>query len=94
MSDPGFAALLRTIDGLPDGFYLNVDTVRDAFDAAQLTSAERGGAFRTACTEGFLRPVTVALGERTVAVTVPTDHPEGKGRLVRLYRRTGKPVAA
>ena len=94
MSDMGFATLLRTIDGQPDGYYVTVDTVREAFDAAQCTSAERGGAFRTACIQGFLRPVTVALGERTVAVTVPTDHPEGKGRLVRLYRRTAKKVTA
>jgi hypothetical protein len=96
MSDLALSTLTRAIATLPDGYYVTADTVREAFDAAQLTSAERGGAFRTACTVGLLRPVTVLIPGhlQPVHVDVPTTHEAGKGRRVLLYRRTPKRVAA
>lgn len=49
--------LLRAISDLKEGTPVHADTVRHAFDAAELTSAERSGAFKAACTAGYTKPV-------------------------------------
>lgn len=94
MSDHALRTLLRGISDVLPGSYVHADTLRPVFDPAGLTSAEKSGALRTACREGYLTAVTIILDGQVQAVTVRTQHEAGKGRFVRLYRRTDKAVAA
>ena len=88
--------LLRAIDGTPAGRYVTADTIRQQLDDAGLNSAEKSGAFKTACTDGYLTGVFLSLPgfdiNHPVHAAVPSTHEAGKGRYVRLYRRTAKPV--
>lgn len=84
------AVLLRAIEDIEPGSYVSADTIREPLTAAGLSSAEKSGAFRHACSTGYLIAVTVTIQGRAYPVTVPTEHESGKGRAVRLYRRTMK----
>jgi hypothetical protein len=85
--------LLRVISDLPEGRPVHADTVREAFDAAQLTSAERSGAFKVACNDGYLHAVHAHLPDGTLAVYhVQSQAESRKGAWSMLYRRTDKPV--
>lgn len=88
--------LLRAIGDIDAGRYVSSDTIRKELDDASLTSAEKSGAFRAACTDGYLTGVFLALPGFSVhtptPAVVPSTHPAGKGRYVRLYRRTAKAV--
>lgn len=90
--------LLRAIDGLRPGHPVTADLLRDEFDAAQLTSAERSGAFRTACHDGYLTGVFLTLPgfnvTHPVHAAIPSTHEAGKGRYVKVWRRTDKPIPA
>lgn len=90
--------LLRAIDGIQAGRYVSSDTIREPLDAAELTSAEKSGAFKTACTDGYITGVFLSLPgfdvNHPVHAVVPTTHEAGKGRYVKLYRRTAKAVPA
>jgi hypothetical protein len=95
MSDLAYRTLLAAIDGLPESHTVTVDLIRDQCAAAQLTSAEKSGAFRAACGEGYLRGVFMLLpgwSLTPIHAAVPSTHPAGKGRHVKVYRRTAKPV--
>ena len=47
--------LLRAIQDLPEGTVISADSLREPFDAAHLTVAERGGAFQSALHHGWIR---------------------------------------
>lgn len=100
MTDLTYATkvLLRAIDGLPAQSLLTIDLIRDECDAAGLTSAEKSGAFRSACTDGYLTGVFLSLPgfdvNHPVHAAIPSTHEAGKGRYVKLWRRTAKPVPA
>ena len=98
MTDHAYRTLLRAIDGLPAGAALTIDHIRDECDAAQLTSAERSGAFRSAAHEGYITGVFLSLPGLNVAypvhASIPSTHPAGKGRSVKVWRRTALPVPA
>lgn len=91
-----FRTLLRAIDGIPAGRLLTIDLIRDECDAAGLTSAEKSGAFRSAASEGYLTGVFLTLPgldvNHPVHAAVPSTHEAGKGRYVKVWRRTAKPV--
>ena len=93
-----YRTLLRAIDGFDAGRYVTVDLIRDECDAAQLTSAEKSAAFKAACTSGHITGVFLTLPGfdvgRPVHAAVPSTHPAGKGRYVKVYRRTSEPVPA
>lgn len=89
-----YRTLLAALDGIPESVHLTVDLIRDECEAAGLTSAEKSGAFRHAAHHGYIAGVYVHLGMGAQAVSVPTTHEAGKGRYVRLWRRTGKPIPA
>lgn len=90
--------LLRAIDGIDPGRYVTADLIRDECDAAGLSSAEKSGAFRTACSEGYLTGVFLTLPgfdvRQPIHAAVPSTHPAGKGRYVKLWRRTDLAVPA
>lgn len=90
--------LLRAIDGLDAGHPVTIDLIRDECDSAGLTSAEKSGAFRSACADGYLTGIFMSLPGfdvmHPVRASIPSTHPAGKGREVRVYRRTAKPVPA
>lgn len=93
----GYRTLLRAIDGIDANRGVTVDLIRDELDAAQTSSAERSGAFTAACTDGYLTGVFLLLpwwSLDPIHAAVPSHHPAAKGRLVKLYRRTDKPVPA
>lgn len=98
MSDHAHRTLLRAVSDLIPGSYVSSDTVRQELDDASLTSAEKSGAFRSACTDGYLTGVFLSLPGFSIDIptpaVVPSTHPAGKGRYVRLYRRTSKPIPA
>lgn len=92
MSDETYATriLLRAISDLDAGRKVHADTVREAFDAAQLTSAERSGAFTRACNQGYLKAVVMLLddGMTLASVQVRSTHEGRKSGWSLLYRRT------
>lgn len=96
MSDHAYRTLLRAIDGLNPGRYVTVDLIRDECDAASLTSAEKSGALKAACRDGYLTGVFLTLPGfdvgHPVHAAVPSTHPAGKGRYVKVWRRTSLPV--
>lgn len=98
MSDLAYRTLLARIDGLDTGRLVTIDMIRDELDAAGLSSAEKSGAFRTAAHEGYLTGVFLTLPgldvSHPVHAAVPSTHPAGKGRYVKVWRVTGKPVPA
>ena len=91
-----YCTLLAAISDLEPGVKVHADTVREAFDAAELTSAERSGAFKRACTEGYLRAVTMLLDDgRTLGVVhVRSQHEARKSGWSILYSRTALVVPA
>lgn len=85
--------LLRAISDLPENQPVHADTVREALDAAELTSAERGGAFNAACTYGYLRSIHDHLADGTpVFWCVPSRSEGRKSGHNLLYARTSQPV--
>lgn len=99
MSDETYAyrTLLRAISTIPTGNGVTVDVIRDELEAAQCSSAEKGDAFRVACSDGYLTGVFMLLpwwSLDPIHAAVPSHHPAAKGRLVKLYRRTAQPVPA
>lgn len=87
--------LLRAISDLPEGRPVHADTVREAFDAAELTSAERSGAFKAACTANYLYAPHQHLADGRVAYySVQSTAGSRKGAHSMLYARTSKPVPA
>jgi hypothetical protein len=68
---------------IPPRAQTSTNTLREAIDAAQLTTFERGELFRFGSRHGYLEPLM--LWE-------PSTAPAAKGRYVRCYRRTSKPV--
>ena len=91
------ATVIRALAGIEPGRYVTVDHLRDALDTAQLSSAEKSGGLRAACTGGYITGVFLSLPgfdvNHPVHAAVPSTHPAGKGRYVKLWRRTSKPVA-
>jgi hypothetical protein len=71
--------LLAAITTTRPGDHLTIDDVRDQL--ADLTSHQRGEAFREACAGGWL------IATRRCQ---PTTHGPAKSRLVQVYRRTRK----
>lgn len=96
MSDDtlAFRTLLSAISDLRPGVKVHADTVREAFDAAGLTSAERSGAFTRACNQGYLNAITMLLddGITLASVQVRSTHEGRKSGWSLLYRRTTLPV--
>ena len=97
MSEEGSAlayrTLLRAVSDLTPGAYVHADTVREAFDAADLSSAERSGAFKLACNKGFLRGIhTVLPTGEVAAMHIRSKHEDRRSGWSLLYRRTGLPV--
>ena len=91
------AVILRALEQVSPNAYVTIDHLRDATTAAQLSSAEKSGGLRAACKSGHLRPVYHLLPGFSldpVHVSVPSTHPAAKGRMVLVYRRTRKRVAA
>jgi hypothetical protein len=92
-SQLAYRTLLRAVSDLTPGTYVYADTVREAFDAAALTSAERSGAFKSACHDGYLRGIhTVLPTGEVAAMHIRSRHEDRKSGWSLLYRRTGKPV--
>ena len=96
MSDIAYQALLNAISDVRPGRYVHADTVREAFEAAQLTSAERSGAFKSACNDGYIHAVTMLLDDGLTLGTVQirSQHEARKSGWHILYRRTDRPVPA
>lgn len=95
MSDQTYAfrTLLRAISDLKEGTPVHADTVREAFDAAELTSAERSGAFKAACTAQYLYAPHQHLADGRVAYySVQSTAGSRKSAHSMLYARTAKPV--
>lgn len=90
------ATVIRALATIEPGRYVTVDHLRDALDTAQLTSAEKSGGLRAACSDGYITGVFLSLPgfdiNHPVHAAVPSTHPAGKGRYVKLWRRTSKPV--
>lgn len=85
--------LLRALSDLKEGTPVHADTVRHAFDAAELTSAERSGAFKTACTNGYLYAPHQHLADGRVAYfSVQSSAGSRKNAHSMLYARTAKAV--
>lgn len=91
-----YRTLLNAISDLDAGRKVHADTVREAFDAAELTSAERSGAFKCACNQGYLNAITMLLddGLTLASVQVRSTHEGRKSGWSLLYRRTAKAVPA
>ena len=90
------AVILRALERVRPNSYVTIDHLRDATDVAALTSAEKSGGLRSACADGYLRPVYHLLPGFSldpVHVAVPSTHPAAKSRHVLVYRRTSKKVA-
>lgn len=85
MSDTsrGLRCLLAAIHDLPRGTVVDAEQLHDWFDAAQLTTAEIGGAFKAAHNRGYLdAPI---LGS-------PSRIPSRKGGRACAWKRTDKHV--
>lgn len=88
-----FRVLLRAISDLREGTPVHADTVREAFDAAELTSAERSGAFKAACTAKYLYAPHQHLADGRVAYySVQSTAASRKSAHSMLYARTAKAV--
>jgi hypothetical protein len=70
---------------IPRGHQASMNTMRELIDAAQLTRFERGEIWRYGVRHKYL----TALDHWE-----PSTAPLAKGRHVRTYRRTSKPVRA
>lgn len=96
MSTHAYRTLLRAISGLNPGDAMTIDLIRDELDAADLSSAEKSGAFRSACHEGYLTGVFLTLPglsvDHPVHAAIPSTHRSGKGRYVKVWRRTDQPM--
>ncbi len=84
--------LLLALARVDPGTDVTVDLIRDACDAAGLTSAEKSGALKHACTVGYLDGRYSLADGRTAFLSVISRHPAGKGRRVAVYKRTDKPI--
>lgn len=91
-SDFAWRILLLALARVEPGADVTVDLIRDACDAAGLTSAEKSGALKHACTLGYLDGEHIRDDGTRVFVSVISRHTAGKSRLVKLYRRTDKPI--
>ena len=88
-----YTTLLAAISDLSEGTPVHADTLREAFDAAQLTSAERSGALRAACNDGYLSAPHQHLGDGRIAVYhVQSRTGSRKGAWQMLYARTDKAI--
>lgn len=88
-----FRTLLRAISDLKEGTPVHADTVREAFDAAGLTSAERSGAFKAACAAKYLYAPHQHLADGRVAYySVQSTAGSRKSAHSMLYARTALPV--
>lgn len=72
--------LTRSLRGITIGSHVCIDDFRWEFEAAQIPDPAHGAVFGEAVAKGYLVPVGVRK----------TRHRAGKGRLVRVYRITGK----
>lgn len=79
----GLRALLAAIHDLPRGTTVEAEQLHDWFTAAQLTTAEIGGAFKAAHNRGYLSAPT--LGK-------PSRVPSRKGGRACAWKRTAKRV--
>lgn len=89
---PATAVLLRFLDGVAPDTVLTSDSWRDAADAAQLNTAERGAAPRAAARLGYLDPLVVEHAGRRFLACEPSSRENGKGGRVLAYVRTAKAV--
>jgi hypothetical protein len=99
MTDHAYRTLLASLDTLdasclPRHYHVSADTWRENAEAAQLRGQEVAQALIAACRDGYLTALQETRGDQTVVMCVQTDHEPGKGRLLRLYRRTDKPIPA
>lgn len=79
----GLTVLLSAIHDLPRGTTINAEQLHDWFHAAQLTTAEIGGAFKAAHNRGYLTAPTLGT---------PSRIPSRKGGRACAWKRTGKHV--
>lgn len=85
--------LLRAISDLKPDTPVHADTVREAFDAAGLNSAERSGAFKVAANDGYLVAPHKHLDDGRIAVYhVQSTAESRKNAWSMLWARTSKPV--
>lgn len=77
------ARYLNLIEAMPLRAQVSINTERERIDAAQLTTFEHGELWRFGVRHGYL--TALMLWE-------PSTSPAAKGRYVRCYRRTAKPV--
>lgn len=88
-----YRVLLRAISDLRVDTPVHADTVREAFDAAGLNSAERSGAFKAAANDGYLSAPHKHLDNGQIAVYhVRSTAESRKSAWSMLYARTAKPV--
>jgi hypothetical protein len=83
VSDLATRTLLRAIQHVEPGTEVTADLCRAEFDAAQLNTADRGGAFRSASTLGYLTGT-----DRVVRSTIESR----KNSANRVWIRTAKPI--
>ena len=81
--------LARHLTTLSFGAVVTADTWREEADAAQLTSAEVGGALLWATGRGYLRK---CWADDTTPKTVCSTWPPNKGRRIAVYARTTTPI--
>lgn len=90
------ATVIRAIARVRPGSYVTIDHLRDDLGAAALSSADKSGGLRAACKAGFLTGVFLSLPGfdvgHPVHAAVPSTHPAGKGRYVKVWRRTDKTI--
>lgn len=79
----GLTVLLSAIHDLSRGTTIDAEQLHDWFDAAQLTTAEIGGAFKAAHNRGYLTAPTLGA---------PSRIPSRKGGRACAWKRTGKRV--
>ena len=77
------ARYLDLLASIPARAQCSINTERERVEAAQLSTFEHGELWRYGVRHGYLTPLM--LWE-------PSTSPAAKGRWVRCYRRTSKPV--
>jgi hypothetical protein len=84
--------IANALAGFPPGTVLSFDSLRDAARAAQLGQRQLHGQIVSAIAKGLIEPMRVEVDGVEYDLCRPTEHIEGNHRLIRHYRRTGKPL--
>lgn len=79
---------LDLVRALPAGHEFSVNLLRTRLDEYGVPEKSRAGLFAKACGLGLITPLTLASGDRAVAVTEPSTGRSAHAAHVRVYRRS------